>query len=173
MRSLSDELFARPPWAKIFVSSRMHGGLDDERVAVAEAIEGTGFARAWYWERDAYAGPYSSESVCLGHARTSDGLVLLLARELSRVTRLEYEAAREYGVPCYILLKDAVERDEEVLAFIERERAHAITVGFRNISELRTQVTGALVHHAVQSIRRDIVRRRSRNPKRGRLGRVG
>ena len=78
-RSLTDELFARPGHLKIFVSSKMAGGVYIvERSGCARVVDGTGIARAWYWERDAKSGPYCSEKVCLGHAATADGLILIL-----------------------------------------------------------------------------------------------
>lgn len=159
---MSDELFARPPLMKVFISSHMKGGLDSERIAAAEAVEATSFARAWYWERDSRAGPYSSEEVCLGHARTSDGLVLLLAEELRPMVRKEYRAAYDRGAPCYIMLKDLPIRPPDTEAFIGRERdGRAVTQGFGSTSELRTQVTGAIIEFAVQASRREIIRRRS------------
>jgi hypothetical protein len=89
-RSLSEELFARSDDLKLFISSKMRGGVFTiERQGCAEALEGTGMARAWYWERDADAGPYSDLHICLGHAATADGLVLLLGDELTDTTRQE------------------------------------------------------------------------------------
>lgn len=161
VRSISDDLFGRPTALKVFVSSRMRGGvLNGERNAAARAIEGTGLAQAWYWERDARAGPYSSEGVCLGHARTCDALVLILAQDLTRVTRAEYVAAKGEGAACFIMLKDGVARTKEVHKFIAGEQEHAITVEFRNVSELGTLIVEALRHNAVQATRRQNIRAR-------------
>lgn len=130
----NEELFSRPSTeAKIFVSSHMgrRNVLRAERKAAADAIESTGFARAWYWERDAHAGPYSSERLCVGAAATSDGLVLILARKLTRVTRMEYQAAYGAGVPCFIFFKEGVRRDPDVNAFIANgRRRDAVVVSF-------------------------------------------
>lgn len=148
---------------KVFISSQMTGGaLDTERVAAAEAIEATSIARAWYWERDARAGPYSSKEVCLRQARSSDGLVLLLAEELRPMVHDEYMAAYERGSPCYIMLKDVAGREPDADEFIARERERpAITRGFRSVSELKTEITGAIIAFSVQAIRRENIRRRA------------
>lgn len=155
-RSLSEELFARPDELKIFISSQMRGGvLAFERIAAAEAVERIpSFARAWYWERDADAGPYCSEPVCLGHAATSDGLILILGRELTPVTRREYEIAYARGVATYIFLDQRVEPDAGAKAFIDQERDHAITKGFKNASELQTHILESLMRFSVGAIRR-------------------
>ena len=52
---------------------------------------------------DAPAGAYHSEEECVQYARTSDGLVSLLAGALTRVTRAEYEAARRAGADRFVL----------------------------------------------------------------------
>ncbi len=129
--------------------------LHAEREAAAHAIESTGIARAWYWERDAHAGPYSSERTCVGMAATSDGLVLILARKLTRVTRLEYQAAHQAGAPCFIFVKQGVRLDPDVRRFIAQERRHgAITVAFGSLEELRTRIIDALQAHVVGASRR-------------------
>jgi len=52
-------IFGRPhDRVKVFISSEMYSGLlNDERIAVVEATEQSGPHHAWYWERDAKAGP--------------------------------------------------------------------------------------------------------------------
>src|SRR5438876_10064041 len=91
-----DELALRGPATRIFISSKMAGGaFKNERPAAARAIESLPEFRAWYWERDARAGPYSSRDLCTKTARTSDGLVLILGDELTPITRDEFVAA--YG----------------------------------------------------------------------------
>lgn len=154
-RNVDDILYERPEKLKVFVSSQMRGNvLNSERQAAAKAIEKTGFAFAWLWENDACAGPYSSEAVCLGHARTSDGLVLILAKQLTPITQKEYETADVAGVPCYIFLKQGSRRDLKADRFIKNVRAKATTtVNFKGLSELETQVTRALFRYAADSIR--------------------
>lgn len=160
---LIEDLFGRPPYLKVFVSSQMTGRvLSRERQAAIETIDGLGFARRWAWELDASAGPYCSERVCLGHARTSDGLVLILAETLTRVTEMEYFAAKANGVPCYILCKERVTRDAKTRHFITKERQHSITVNFRNVPELRSHVVNALYTDLIQAVRRDRRRRYNR-----------
>jgi tetratricopeptide (TPR) repeat protein len=156
--SNSEELFGRPTTkTKIFVSSHMgqRNVLRAEREAAADAIESTGFARAWYWERDAHAGPYCSERLCARTAATSDGLVLILARKLTRVTLMEYKAAYDAGAPCFIFIKHGGRHDPEVNAFIAQERrSGAVTVPFGSLDELRTRIVNALHTHVVGAARR-------------------
>jgi hypothetical protein len=131
-RSLSDEIvFSRAGHLKVFVSSQMRGGvLADERKAAIKAIDGR-YHRAWAWERDAKAGPYSSEGVCLGHAATSDALVLIIDCDLTNITAKEYAAAKKACIPRFVLLKDGAARTEVAEKFVTRERKRAvITVNF-------------------------------------------
>ncbi len=153
----SEALFGRPTAARIFVSSHIgqRNVLRAEREAAAEAIESTGLARAWYWERDAHAGPYSSERLCVGTATTSDGLVLILARKLTRVTLLEYKGAYDAGHPCFIFIKQGVRRDPDVTAFVAKERRRGfITMPFGNLEELRTRIVDALYTYFIGAGRR-------------------
>lgn len=157
-RSLADELFSRPSTMKIFISSKMRGEvLAVERVAAAEAVERIpDFASAWYWERDADAGPYCAEGICLGHAATSDGLVLILGDELTPITRKEYELAYERGVPTYLLIDQRVAQNAAAQLFIdERQQSSGTTTkGFANVSELQTHIIEALMRYAVGAVRR-------------------
>lgn len=168
MPRLSDELYSRPERMKIFVSSEMSSGsLRRERRAAAEAIERTGIASPWWWEMSARAGPYSAARVCLGHARTSDGLVLILATQLTSMTRREYLAARSRGVPRYIMLKASASRDGAAERFVRREQRDSVTEPFRNLSELRTRVVGALAQQASTAVRREILRAQQRAARAG------
>ncbi len=157
--NVDDILYERPVKQKVFVSSQMHGGaLVNERQAAAKAINDTGFAFAWLWENDACAGPYSSEEICLGHARTSDGLVLILAKRLTPITRKEYEEADNAGVPRYVFLKQGTIRSPQVNLFVKKIRAKATTTAnFNNLSELETQIKAALYRYAVDSVRKRIL----------------
>ena len=162
---MDDILYERPKKLKVFVSSQMRGKvLINERQATAKAINETGFAFAWLWENDACTGPYSSEAICLGHARTSEGLVLILAKHLTPVTQKEYEAADNTGVPRYVFLKQGTRHDPQVNRFIKNIRAKATTTGnFNNISELETQVKSALYRYAVDSVRKRIIETKTTN----------
>ena len=165
MLDVSDELYARPPKLKIFVSSQMAGFvLDAERQAAVKAIESTGFAAPWSWEHDAHAGPYSAEGVCLGHARTSDGLVLIIATDLTPMTRREYQEAYRAGAPCYIFLKEGTIRSPGAAQFVEDERTRAVTTNFGNDSELRTLITRALWGFSNRAVREKILRSRADVP---------
>jgi hypothetical protein len=152
-RSLSEEVvFGRPPdYLKVFLSSRMHGGsLAAERRVAIEAIDASPLHRAWAWERDAHAGPYSAPTLCVANARTSDALVLILGEDLTTMTKKEFNAARRARVPSFILIKEGVARTPEAERFIGREQARVVTNTFANDAELRTQLQGALRAYAVR-----------------------
>ncbi len=138
---------------QVFVSSRMHAGLDAERLAVADALEGTGIARAWYWERDGHAAAGRYSDICLHHVLASDGLVLLLGGDLSPRVRKEYTAARRAGHPCYIFVKEGCQQDLQVSRFLERQRRSLSTRNFHNLSELRSHVVDALATEVARSWR--------------------
>lgn len=153
-------IYARPAdhW-KIFVSSKMAGGaLRDERAAAIEAIDIFPLARAWAWERNANAGPYSSERECVAQAGTSDGLVLIVDDELTAITRKEFEAARKGNAPVFLMLKEGANRSPELQRFIDDARSFAITVNFASTGELKTQITQALRTWAVRSGRSAMLR---------------
>lgn len=164
----------RPAQLQVFVSSQMRANaLDDERAAAVKAIEDYRLMHAWHWERDAHAGPYCSEVVCVGAAEASDCLVLILGETLTDITRKEYDAAYGFGVPCFILIKEGVDRDQSSRDFIARERDKgAITLNFRNLSELQSCVTRSLDHFLAQAARRDNFRRRGERTRRRRLSRL-
>lgn len=161
--TLKDELlFGRPERLKVFVSSEMRTkALEAERVAAAEAVEGSGFHFAWYWERDATAGPYCSEGVCLGHARTSDCLILLLGTDLTPITHKEYLEAKAAGAACFLFVHSGMQLSSHASDFLKKEAEHVIYKKFGSPQELRTVVTQALLQHAVQAARRDQMERRS------------
>jgi hypothetical protein len=143
--SVADEVFARPEVPKVFVSSRMRGGvLRNERKAVADEIEGTRMATAWYWERSSYPGPFSSRHICLGHAATSQALIMILIDDLTPITKAEYLAAKKNGVYCCILIKEGATLTTRAQRFVDRESRVATLGRFRNLSELRSQSLRAL-----------------------------
>jgi hypothetical protein len=154
---LADDVFARAPRLRIFISSQMRGGaLALERKAAIEHIRSSPYFEPWSWEENAYASPSCSEEVCVGNARNSDGLVLILGEELTPITEKEYLAAKERGVACMILVKEGVSPSRRAARFLETERRdHAVTVNFRNISELRSQITAALRGNLADAWRRD------------------
>lgn len=155
--TVRDELlFGRPTKLKVFISSEMRSkNLERERLAAADAVEEVGIHFAWYWERDANAGPFSSEVVCLGQARTSDCLILILGETLTSITRSEYLEAQGAGASCFIFTKVGCTRDSDSEEFLARERKHAIYKNFETAGDLRSAVIDALLTHAVQAARRD------------------
>jgi hypothetical protein len=153
--TISEEMaFGRPPFLKVFVSSRMNGSLDDERAAAIEEIGSFPVVEPWAWERSAYAGAYCAVAVCVGEARTSDVLILILGRDLSDITEREYRAAAAARVNCIILVKEGVRRVRAAREFLESEqRGRVITVNFANLSELRTHINDSIKFHFVSSSR--------------------
>ena len=164
---MNDEevLYGRPSRLKVFISSEMRSHrLDAERVAAAQAAEETGWHFAWYWERDAHAGPYSSEELCLHQARTSDRLVLILGAELTPITRREYDEASAAAVACFVLVQSGVVRSAEAEAFLESERSRIVFKPFGSPDELRTALVDALFHAAAMDARRAQLARRAALP---------
>jgi hypothetical protein len=149
----SDELFARPDPLKVFVASRMRGGvLAEEREAAIDAIDGVGFARAWAWERDG-SGGRSVDALCLAQARFSDSLVLIVGRDVSGLALREYSEAVSNRLPCYILVKDGIRRSANLSRFLEEESKRAWTLNFQNLSELKSHLARAMWHHATAALR--------------------
>lgn len=145
---------------RVFVSSRMNQTLDDERRAAASIINTFPHRRAWLWEDDAPAGAYHSEDECVGLAGGSDELVLILGKDLSRVTRAEFEAARDAGAQRYIFISQQVQQDEEVEEFIVTERGSAVTRYYRNSEEFNSLLHKSLSVSAVRAFREQLARRR-------------
>lgn len=148
----------------------MKGGpLKAEREMAVHAIESTSLAHAWCWERQARAGEFCAEGVCIGHARTSDGLVLILGDTLTPITRKEYLAAGDAHAARFILIQDGVDRDHDAREFIRRERSRAITKNFANLAELQKHIVDALNYHAVNSARQQQLARLGRARPRRRI----
>lgn len=143
--------------------------LKAERETAVNAIESTALAHAWCWERHARAGEFCAPGVCVGHARTSDGLFLILGDSLTPITRQEYVAADDAQAARFILIQDGVDRDDEAREFIRRERDRAITKNFANLSELRKHIIDALTYHAVNSGRQQQLARLRQAPPRRRI----
>ena len=133
----------------------MRGGpLQAERETAIAATNSVGIACAWAWETDARAGEYCSEAVCIGHAKTSDVLILILGSDLTPITEKEYEAAGSSYAQRIILVKDGIQRRRAAREFLAKERANkSTTKNFQNLSELRSHIIEALQFHAVQSAR--------------------
>jgi hypothetical protein len=163
---VANELLMRPRLFRIFVSSQMSGGaFVAERVAAAEAIDATGFADSWYWERDAAAGPYCSTGVCVGYAGASDGLVLILGETLTEITRKEYRAAKAAGALCVVLVAQGVTRDNEAEAFLRSERRTTTTANFGSVEELKSRIVAAIREYMVGSARKKNIARRGSAPR--------
>ena len=166
--SIADEIFARPELPKVFISSRMRGGvLAGERLAVAREIESTRMARAWYWERDAHGGPFSSFNVCVGHAASSDALFLILTDDLTRTTRAEYLAAKRNGAFCCILVLDGAKLSKAAKRFLDTESKEVTYCPFRNESELRSQVVDSFRGGLTYGLRLGNIKRRLERSRRG------
>lgn len=164
LRSLQDEIvYGRDSsHLRVFVSSKMNGTLDAERVVAAKAIEALHGHRAWYWERDAPMGVLHSERECTSYARSSDSIVLIVGDELSAIVLAEYEAASQGGAERYLFARGNIHRPPDVVDFLARERDHVVYREFENTAELETHLYRALTLILVRNAREQLVRRRSR-----------
>jgi hypothetical protein len=170
---LDEIIFGRRRLMKVFISSKMNGNpLIAEREAAAEAIDGLSFAEAWFWERHHTATPVCAEAICLGHASTSDALVLLLGQDLTYMTKKEFAAAQAEKVPCMVFLAAGVARDENANRFVNSVRKPSVTASFASSSELKTQVADALVNHFVMTARKDQYCQRAAIRSRNRIARL-
>lgn len=160
-----DAVYSRAPLLKVFVSSNMRGALMADRAAAAAAVESTSMHSAWYWERDAEAGPYCSRGICLGHARTADCLLLLIEDDLSTITRAEYMEAKRHHVPRFVFLREGGTLAKAADRFIERERRTDIVYRrYSSTTELHSGVVSALFRYAINSQRRDQLSRAQVDP---------
>jgi tetratricopeptide (TPR) repeat protein len=156
-------IYARPPeHGKIFVSSKMKGdALKAERRAAIEAIQEFPLADPWAWEDSAQAGPYCSERECVAQAGTSDGFVLILAEDITPITRSELNAAQAAGMPIFVMLKTGVTRDADLARLVKRIRGEGhTTVNFSSPGELKTRITKALHTVAMRWWREQMLHRR-------------
>ncbi len=157
-RSLTEELFGRPEHLTLFISSKMRSGTYVvERQRCAETVDRTGLVRAWYWERDANAGPYCSLELCLKRAATVDGLILILGDELTATTRQEYEVARGRSIPTFVFIDQRETQNDDAKSFVESVRNHhSVTKNFENLVELEAHVFSALREFNARSWRTQV-----------------
>jgi hypothetical protein len=152
--------------ARIFISSKMDGSLDAERKHTAAAIDSLKTHKAWWWEVDAPAGVLHSETECIKFAGTSDGLILLVAGELSAIIYSEFAAAEDALAERYIFIRKNDVIPDEVKDFIARKRHSIVTLNFQNMAELQTHVYQSLNRTAVRAMRElQLARRRQRGTK--------
>lgn len=138
---------------QLFVSSRIKQGLKRERLAVISALEDTSMARTWHWERDGSAADEGYLTVCTRHAHSSDGLVLILGKDLSPNVMAEYVAARTASRPCYAMVKDGCRQDDQLQRFLVQEQPHVTIRRFKNLSELKSHVIDMIASDMAQSWR--------------------
>jgi len=155
-------IWGRDSTGRVFISSQMkdsHGRkvYEDERAKLAADIDAIPFLKPWLWERNAPVGDYSSEDVCLGAAGTADCLVLIVGRELTPITRREYETARAAKAHCFIFQDTRVEPDATVTDFIKAERKLVSTGKFSSAEDLARQAVEHLQGRALHSMRQVIV----------------
>lgn len=158
----TEVVFGRPKAAKVFVSSEMRSGeLAEARMAVRDAIEETGWHASWTWEHDGEAGPFCSAGVCIGHASTSDFLILILGRTLTDITRGEYFAAKKRGAFTVVFLPTDAERDEAAEGFYQTEAKAGSYGKYSSMAELRARVIGSLQSIHMRVMREAQVDRRA------------
>jgi len=152
--------------ARIFISSKMDGSLDDERKRTATVIGRLETHKAWWWEVDAPSGVLHSEKECIKFAGTSDGLILLIAGDLSTIIYSEFAAAVDAEAERYIFIRENEILPDHVKDFIAKQRGSVVTRNFQNIAELETHVYQSLKRTAVRAMREvQLERRRRRGSK--------
>lgn len=157
-------LYGRDPeYLRIFVSSKMDGSVDAERIAARSVIRGLGSHRPWLWEDDAPVGALHSEHECVGYAKTSDGLVLIIGGPLSPIIYAEYESARKAGANRYVFIREDAQVPPDVAKFIRRQQKGEIVYRyFANTAELKTHLHKSLQISVVRSSRHALISRRER-----------
>ncbi len=159
----TEVLYGRSAKLRVFISSEMRTGrLPRERLAVASVVDQHPDAEPWLWERNARAGRYSSFDVCVGIARTSDILLLILADELTDVTEAEWRAAKDGGANCALFVKDGSTLTPRAEAFIASERGDCIYVSYLDLTSLRRAVKSALTQSMTDAVRHRALARRAR-----------
>lgn len=138
---------------QLFVSSRINRGLNRERLAVISALEDTSMANTWHWERDGYETDEGYLTVCTKHVHASDGLVLILAKDLSSSVMAEYVSAKAASRPCYVMIKDGCRQDENLQRFLDQEQPYVTIRLFKNLSELKSHVIETISSDMAESWR--------------------
>ena len=155
MSVYEEVIYARDPLRlRVFISSEMRSGeLARARKAAAAAIAETGFHNPWWWEKNGIAGQTCGEAVCLGNARTSDYLILILGTRLTDITRREYFAAKDNAVTVIIFGPKNCNRDEEARKFFDEEAREATYGEFSSMADLKQRIFDSLVASAVRAKR--------------------
>jgi hypothetical protein len=162
MSSRDEVLYGRPQrHVKVFISSEMRSGeLSNERAAVAAAISEMGAHRPWWWEKDGVAGEYCAEAMCLGHASTSEFLILILGSTLTDITRKEFLAAKDASATTIIFGPKGCVRDRRAKRFF-KEQGDASTYGeYVSIADLKRRVQDSLYSAMVRAVREHQLSRR-------------
>jgi hypothetical protein len=154
--SVYDEvIYARDPLRlRVFISSEMRSGeLAKARKAAAAAITETGFHNPWWWEKNGIAGQTCGEAMCLGNARTSDYLILILGTRITDITRREYLAAKEAAATVIIFGPKGCERDQDSKRFFDEEAREATYGEYSSMADLKQRILESLVAGAVRANR--------------------
>lgn len=163
-RNSVELLYGRSSKLRVFISSEMRSGrLRRDRLATASVVDVHPDAEPWLWERHARAGSYSAFEVCVGTAKTSDILLLILGDDLTDVTEAEWRAAKGAGANCALLVKEVSARTQRAEAFIAAERRECIYAGYSDVSGLRQAVQDALRQCMTDAVRHRALARRSRD----------
>lgn len=145
---------------QVFISSRMRKNLARERAIVASEINtcGGGLFKAWRWEEDGVSGA-SEINLCKTAASESDGIVLLLANDVSPIVEAEFQAAWKSRALCFVFTKKTRGLTANCRRFVERLAKLKVTpLRFQNESELRSSLQTKLMH----AVRRELRAQRRR-----------
>ena len=168
MSSREEVIYGRPAThVRVFISSEMRSGeLKSARKAVAEAVAETGFHQPWWWEKDGVAGEFCAEATCVGNAKTSEYLVLILGSRLTEITRKEYFATKDAGGTVIVFMPHGVKRNRVAQRFFRDEvKASNCAYGeYSSHADLRSRVLDSLKQHFARALREyQIVRKVSLN----------
>lgn len=157
MSQRDEVIFGRPPGhMRVFISSEMRSGeLLEARKAIAEAVTETGLHQPWWWEEHGVAGEFCAEAMCLGNARTSEYLILILGSKLTDITRKEYLEAKKAGASVFVFMPKGAKRNRAAQKFFREEVStpnFAYGV-YSSSADLRSRVLDSLKTHAVRAIR--------------------
>ena len=155
MKVRDEVIYARDPLhLRVFISSEMRTGeLTKARRATAAAISETGFHNPWWWEKNGIAGQTCAEAICLGNARTSDYLILILGSQITDITRAEFLAAKESSATVIIFGPMGCDRGPEAKKFFDEEAREATYGEYSSMADLKQRIFDSLVAHAVRTKR--------------------
>lgn len=138
----------------VFVCSVMDE-LQDERRAVADAIEAMLLVRPWLFED--HGGPQRADvqDVCLDAVRECEIFLALVGGRISRIVLDEYETALAFPKPVLVYVQKGVPRSAEAEQWLAKVGRDGITwAEFRTVKDLQARVQAGLINEIVKGYAR-------------------